>query len=201
MVPEPLKNRRRGIRMRKLLFVVTMMILTLGLVACSGTETEEKSVDNVDLSDGEEAEAAEEDEDTAEEEATEEEADDEEVHEFDKDIVDNDDITAQLGSVEKIVDHDWDEEKYEITFEVENKRDSTIVVQAREVSSDGKMMDESMLMMSQEVARGKLADAVLTIQNDDGEIPEIEEDLEMILHVFDMDDYEYQLDVDVKIEF
>jgi len=201
MVPEPLKNRRRGIRMRKLLFVVTMMILTLGLVACSGTETEEKSVDNVDLSDGEEAEAAEEDEDTAEEEATEEEADDEEVHEFYKEVIDNDDITAHLVSVEKIVDHDWDEEKYEITFEVENKRDSTIVVQAREVSSDGKMMDESMLMMSQEVSSGKLADAVLTIQNYDGDLPEIEEDLEMILHVFDMDDYEYQLDVDVKIEF
>lgn len=183
--------------MKKLLFVFTMLMLVFGLVACSDKAVEEKPVENVDLSDGEE-----DTDESVSEEATDEEDEAEvEVKEFDQEIVDNDSITAHLVSVEKIVDIDWDEEKYEITFEVENKRDDTIVVQAREVSADGKMIDESMLSMSQEISGGKLADAVLTIENYDGDLPEIDSDVEMILHVFEWEDDDFTLDVDVKMEF
>lgn len=183
--------------MKKLLFVFTMLMLVFGLVACSDKEVEEKPVENVDLSGGEE-----DTDESVSEEATDEEDEAEvEVKEFDQEIVDNDSITAHLVSVEKIVDIDWDEEKYEITFEVENKRDDTIVVQAREVSADGKMIDESMLSMSQEISGGKLADAVLTIENYDGDLPEIDSDVEMILHVFEWEDDDFTLDVDVKMEF
>lgn len=183
--------------MKKLLFVFTMLMLVFGLVACSDKEVEENPVENVDLSGGEE-----DTDESVSEEATDEEDEAEvEVKEFDQEIVDNDSITAHLVSVEKIVDIDWDEEKYEITFEVENKRDDTIVVQAREVSADGKMIDESMLSMSQEISGGKLADAVLTIENYDGDLPEIDSDVEMILHVFEWEDDDFTLDVDVKMEF
>src|SRR5699024_11467173 len=79
--------------------------------------------------------------------------------------------------------------------------DLTIVVQAREVSADGKMIDDMMISMSQEISGGKMADAVLEIENYDGDLPEIEEDIEMILHIFSWDDHDFEGDVDVKIEF
>lgn len=183
--------------MKRILFILVTLILSIGLAACSGTETEEKEVENVDLSQ-KEAEEKEEETGTEEDEEAEEE---EEKQEFDEEIVDNDSVTVHLTSVEKIIDKDWDEERIKVTFEVENKRDNTIEVQAREVSADGKMIDEMMLSMSTEVSSGKLADAVLTIENYEGDLPEIENDLEMILHIFDWEDYEYEDDIDVNIEF
>src|SRR5699024_6751356 len=142
----------------------------------------------------------EENEAAAAEEETEEE--EEAVKEFNKEIIDNDSVKATLVSVEHIVDKDWDEEKYDIKFEVENKMDDTVEVQAREVSADGKMVDESMLMMSQEISGGKVADAVLTIESFEGDdLPDMEEDLEMILHVFSWEDMEQEENIDVNIEF
>jgi|SRR5690625_2920808 len=180
--------------MRKILFALFSFIVIAGLVACDGEEVQDKDVSSVESS-GEENEA-----EAAEEEQTEEE--EEAVEEFNKEIVDNDSVKATLVSVEHIVDKDWDEEKYEIKFEVENKLDDTVEVQAREVSADGKMVDESMLMMSQEISGGKVADAVLTIESFEGDdLPDMEEDLEMILHVFSWDDMEQEEDIDVNIEF
>src|SRR5690625_87550 len=132
------------------------MIVTVGLAACGeGSETEEKEVSGVESTDNSDDSA------NGEEAAEETDEEDGSKEEFDQEIVDNDNFKATLTSVEKIVDKDWDEEKIEVTFEVENKRDETIEVQEREVSADGKMIDESMLMMSQEVAGGKKADAKL----------------------------------------
>ncbi|MGD6897095.1 hypothetical protein [Bacillus infantis] len=121
--------------------------------------------------------------------------------EFNQVIVDNENIKATLISVEKIVDKTWDEEKIEVKFEVENKRQDTIDVQAREVSADGKMIDESMLVMSTEIAGGKMADAVMTIQNYEGDLPPVESDLEMILHVFSWDNMDWTEDHQVKVQF
>src|SRR5690625_2550394 len=185
--------------MNRMLFVLFSGILLLGLTGCAGTETEQKDVDSVELSDQAE-EAAEEPVEENEPEVDEVAEDEGEVHEFNEEIVDNDDVSATLIGVEKIVDKDWDEEKIEITFEVENKRDDTIEVQAREVSADGKMIDETMIMMNQEVSGGKHADAVLTIQNFDGDLPEIEDNIEMILHIFTWEFY-FENDIDVKINF
>ena len=115
-------------------------------------------------------------------------------------IADTENVKATLIGIEKIVDKTWDEEKFVVTFEVENKREDTIEVQAREVSADGKMIDDSMLMMSTEISGGKRADAELTIQNYDGDLPAIEENLEMILHIFSWDDYDFAEDHKVTIE-
>lgn len=82
------------------------------------------------------------------------------------------------------MDDYWDEEYYEVKFEVENKQSETITFQAREVSADGKMINDSMLSMSQDVSSGKKADAVLTIQNYNGNLPAVTKDFEMLLHVF-----------------
>src|SRR5699024_7435805 len=84
------------------------------------------------------------------------------------------------------------QEKYEITFDVENKRDDTIIVTAKEVSSNDKMIDNRMLFMHQEISPGKSADAVLSIENIKGELPEIKETLEMTLHIMSTDHYDIE---------
>lgn len=127
-------------------------------------------------------------------------ADDGFTKEFEQVIADNENIKATLTKVEKVIDDIWDEEKVKVTFEVENKRDDTIEVQAREVSADGKMVDEMMLTMSQEVSGGKLADAVLEIQNYEGDLPQMEDNLEMILHIFSWDDMDFTEDHPVSID-
>jgi len=59
-----------------------------------------------------------------------------------------------------------------------------------------------MIFLSQEVSGGKVADDVLEIQNYNGdELPNMEENLEMILHIFSWDDMENEANFDVKIEF
>ena len=64
------------------------------------------------------------------------------------------------------------------------------------------MVDDSIQMMSQEVAAGKVAEAVLTLQDYEGnELPTLEGDLEMLLHVFSWEDMEYQEDAEVKVNF
>ena len=85
---------------------------------------------------------------------------------------------------------------------MENKREDTIEVQAREVSADGKMIDEGMITMSQEVASGKKAVATLTVQNyeEDGELPPMEENIEMLLHIFSWDDMDFTEDHEVMID-
>ena len=181
--------------MKKILFLMLSLLVATVLAACGGSDSEEKEVSAVESSDDNAESADNESKDEADEQ------DESDTKEFDKEIVDNDNFKATLVSIEKIVDKDWDEERFEIKFEVENKREDTIDVQAREVSADSKMIDESMLMMSQEVSGGKKADAVLTIENYDGDLPNMEEELEMILHIFSWDDMEFSEDYDVKVEF
>jgi len=186
---------------KKILVALFSFIVVIGLAACNGEDVEEKDVSSVESSEEEnEAEAAEGEEET--EEADESDEEESAAEEFNEVIADNDNFKATLISVEHIVDQDWDEEKYEIKFEVENKTDKTVEVQAREVSIDGKMVDESMIFLSQEVSGGKIADAVLEIQSYSGdELPDMEENLEMILHIFSWDDMENEENFDVKIEF
>lgn len=183
--------------MKRILFALFSLIVIIGLAACSGEDVEEKDVSSVESSEEEnEAEAAEKEEESEETDA------EAAAEEFNEVIADNDNFKVTLLSVEHIVDQDWDEEKYEIKFEVENKTDETVEVQAREVSADDKMVDESMIFLSQEVSGGKVADAVLEIQNYNGdELPDMEENLEMILHIFSWDDMENEENFDVKIEF
>lgn len=117
-------------------------------------------------------------------------------------VEDNENFKATLLEIEYTYDDVWDEEKIEVRFDVENKRADSIEVQARSLSINGRMVDDSIQMMSQEVAAGKVAEAVLTLQDYEGnELPTLEGDLEMLLHVFSWEDMEYQEDVEVKVNF
>lgn len=93
-------------------------------------------------------------------------------------------------------------ESIQVVFEIENKLDYAIGVQARSVSADGYMVDETILSMSQEVAAGKKAKAVLSIEDFEGyDFPELKEDFEMDLHVFNYDSFEDIAQHEVKVSF
>lgn len=123
------------------------------------------------------------------------------IRKINQEIANDEVIQATLVDIKKVEDEVFGN-SIEVKFEVVNKTDKTIEVQARQVSADGKMIDESMLSMSQEIAPGKTADAVLTIMEFEGtELPKMEDNFEMILHVFSWDDMEFEHDYPVKVEF
>lgn len=168
-----------------------MGLFAVALVACSD-ENNNNDENTTRNNENEETEEVESDEEHNENEGW--------TKEFNQEIANNDHIKATLISVEHIIDETWDEERFEIKFEVENKRDDTIEVQAREVSADGKMVDDSLLFMSQEVSGGKKADAVLKIQSYDGDLPSMEDNIEMLLHIFSWDDFDFREDHKVIID-
>lgn len=181
--------------MRKLIFLM-ITILSLALAACSGETTSTDSGSQSSAQDTQEAN----NETATNEENTESQANDN-VIELNQLIVDNENIKATLARIERKSDSIFGD-SIEVVFEVENKREDTITVQAREVSVDNKMVDESMIVMSQDISGGKMADAVLTIQDFEGKgLPSMEENFEMLLHVFSWDDMDFQEDHEVKVSF
>lgn len=122
------------------------------------------------------------------------------IVEYNQEITDDENVKITLMSIEHILDKEFDEEKYVISFDVTNKRDKTIAVQAREVSINDRMVDESLITMSTEISAGKSATAKLEIQDySGGELPELTGNLELLLHTIDWDDYDYEHQVPVKI--
>lgn len=174
------------------LFLILLASFVMVLGAC--TESEEKEVKSVETS--EESNEATVDETAAEEN----ESTDESSQELDQTLVDNEHLSANVTGIKKIDDQEWDEERYEINIDIENKREDTIEVQAHEVSADGVMIDD-MVFFSETVAGGKRSNAVMVIENYEGDLPEMEEELEFVLSVFSHDDYDYEGRHDVKIEF
>ena len=155
------------------------MVLLLSVLAACGVE-----------SSGDAPEPKEEVKEVVKEEPKEQEKD------YNQEVVNNEKITATIIDVKK------EEEVFQVTFEIENKSDKTIIVQSREVSADGKMIDDSMIFMSEEVSGGKKADAVLKIQNydEEKEFPTIEENMELLLFVVNDDDLTSYEEYPVTIE-
>lgn len=170
--------------MKKLL---VLLFTAVFLVAC-GSEAEEKDVSEVKA------------EDESGSEQSEEKENDTETQEVDKVLADDDNVKATLTKIERVEDKDFDEERYDIHIEVENKTDKTIEVQTREVSADGKMIDD-MIAYSETVSGGKSSDSVLVIQNYDGDLPDLEESIDFTLVVLDEDTFEDISTHDVKVEF
>lgn len=115
-------------------------------------------------------------------------------------IADDDDFYIEFKEI-KEKDDSYTGKSYEIIFEVENKSDMSVEVQARSLSIDGMMVDDAVIIMSQEVAPGKKAKAVLELIDYSGEedVPELVGDLEMDLHIFSWDDFDYGVDYPVVI--
>lgn len=190
--------------MKKALLLFIAVLLAAFLVACGDSDSDSDA--SADSEDNSEQESNEESSDTEKEdaadEADQEESADGEVYEFNQEIADTDNFKATLVRIEKSYDDFFDSEIIEVAFEVENKLENALEFQARQVSINGKMVDESLLIMSTEVAGGKSADAVLTIQDfEGGELPALEGDFEMLLHVFDWEDFDFEDNAEVSVDF
>ena len=132
-------------------------------------------------------------------ESTEVEETNDDFYEFNEVVAENENYKITLLNIEREYDEMWDEEKIKVRHDVENLSDIDIEVQARTVSLNDRMIDESLLMMSQEVAAGKSADATLEIQDyEDNELPALEGNFEMTLHIFDWE-YTFEDDVPVSV--
>lgn len=177
--------------MDKFIFSIALLFFSFALAAC-GDATEEDLGGEVNNT---------EDQGNVEttEENTEEATNDEQ--ELNQAIVDNENVKATLVKIVKKNDEVWGN-TVEVIFDVENKRSDTIEVQARSVSVDDRMVDETILTMSQEVAPGKAATATLTFTEMEGyELPAFENNLEMQLHFFSWDNMDYEEDHPVQVTF
>lgn len=171
--------------------LLPLLVFILGLAACG--ETSEENVGGT-VNSSEDAETENVEEATDEEEAT---TEDNELNEV---VADNENVKATLVKIVKKDDSTWGK-SIEVIFDIENKREDSIEVQARSVSADGRMVDEGILSMSQEVAPGKAATAKLTFDDyEDHDFPELTSDFEMELHVFSWDEMEYEENFPVKVD-
>ncbi|WP_017472564.1 hypothetical protein [Amphibacillus jilinensis] len=183
--------------MKKFLVLILSLFVVFVLAACGESGAEEKDVSSVETS-GKADEVTDTDSGEEDDEALEDLESDSE--EFNQVIADTENIKATLVSIEKVTDTTFDEEYYGVNIEVENKQEETLEVQTKEVSADGRMIDD-MVFFSETVSGGKISDATMKIQNYDGDLPAMEENLEFILSVYSRDDYEFRDEVDVIINF
>lgn len=135
--------------------------------------------------------------DEADPEEAEEETD---VAEVAKVVADDEYLKATLVNIERKVEELFDSEKYVINLELENKASDKIVVQAHDVSIDGTMVDE-MVIFSQDIAGDKNANGKMDIQNFDGDLPEMNDNIEFTLIVIDESTWGNLSEHEVKIEF
>ena len=177
--------------MKKLIFSA-VIILSFALAGCgdSSTESLEGTVNN---------ETSTNDTTASKNDAVEE--TEEEATSINKLIVDNGKYKVTLLEILKKEDDIWGN-TIEVVYEVENRLDYTIGVQARSVSADGYMVDDTIYSMSQEVVGGKKAKAVLTINEFEGyDFPELTSDFEMTLHIFNYDTFDTIEDHLVQVSF
>lgn len=183
-------------KLHKSLVLFGATALILAGCADDGAETEETAVEEPETEEVAEVET-EETEET--DESTEVEETNDDFYEFNEVVVENENYKITLLNIEREHDEMWDEEKIKVRYDVENLSDIDIEVQARTVSLNDRMVDESLLMMSQEVAAGKSADATLEIQDYEGnELPALEGNFEMTLHIFDWD-FTFEDDIPVSV--
>ena len=174
--------------MKKILSITLVLLLCLGVVGCTTQET----VEPAQTGTGTVATTTEKPEPTK----------NENLREYNKVLVDNENLRAELLSIEYMYDDIFDQEVIEVTFDIKNKQDFPIEVQARSVSINNRMVegDDVLVAMSQEVGPGKSAYAVLSIRNfgDKGRL-KLEGNFEMTLHIFNWDDWSYKVDIPVSV--
>jgi|SRR5699024_2018736 len=185
---------------KKLLLALTSSAFVLMLSACGETTTEEVESELKQDAEDEQVEA-----DKKKEEVTEETEDEAttETEEVNQNIADDDLVKIDLLNVERTTDEIFGD-SIKVNFEIENKTDSKIVVQSRDVSADGYMVDD-IVAFSPEIAGNKKIKDNLTLEEmflDEGdELPKLEDNLEMTMIVIDDETYEDISSYDVNIDF
>lgn len=177
--------------MKKKLIFNAALVLSLALAGCGETEKENVG-GKVETSTSEKANSQ--DAEKAKENA-------DSNKEINQVVVDNDRVKATLVKIVKSTDSIFGN-SYEVVFDVENKSKENIGVQARSVSVDGRMVDETIISMSQDVAAGKTAAAKLTMREMEGyEFPEFKSDLEMGLFIYSSENITNTEEIPVKVKF
>ncbi len=180
-------------QMKKKLIFSAALVLSLALAGCGETEKENVG-GTVETSSSEKA-------NTQETDKAKEKDNADSNKEINQVVVDNDRVKATLVKIVKSTDSIFGN-SYEVVFDVENKSKENIGVQARSVSVDGRMVDETIISMSQDVAAGKTAAAKLTMREMDGyEFPEFKSDLEMGLFIYSSDNITNTEEIPVKVKF
>lgn len=179
--------------MKKLSILLTSLLLALTLAACGETETEDKNVSGVNSSGQEETVEPEGDEENEQEDEEDAEKELSEV------ILDDEVATVTVTGIVTESDSIFGDE-HKIKMLIENKSDSTIEVQSREVSIDGFMVDD-MVFFSETVAAGKKANASMDIMAlGDDDLPELNENIEFTLKIIDRDSFDDLSTADVSID-
>src|SRR5699024_10962949 len=178
--------------------IILMLMVSFVLILGACTETENKEMESIESTETNTQEVS--DENNLEENENSEEPEKESKKELDQTLVDNDNLKAVVTSITKIEDKEWDEERYEISIEVDNKREDTIEVQAYEVSADDVVIDVVVMFMVIDALVKRLT-SILIIENYYYELTEILNNLVFILDVFGFDHYDNEEKHDVKIEF
>lgn len=152
--------------------VLLMSLFVVGLAAC-GEDVENKEIGNVN-SEG--------NENTEQNDGNNNQNEENETSSYDEVLLDNEDVTVVLQGITTVSDDIFGDE-HQIKLQIENKLDETIEVQAHEVSLDGLMVDD-MVFFSETVAGGKKSNAELSIMALDEDLPELNENLEFKLMIF-----------------
>lgn len=176
---------------RKMLGVALVLLLCLGVVGCTTQEASSTTPEVVEPT--ETAETT-----TEQPELTK----NENLREYNKVLVDNENLRAELLSIEYTYDDFFDQEEIKVIFDVKNKRDYAIGVQARSVSINDRMVegDGVLVAMSQEVGPGKSAYADLSIQGfGKGKLPKLEGNFEMTLYIFNWDNFKPLEEIPVSV--
>ena len=195
---------RRKLIMKKLMGkAIIFIVFILVIAGCSSLNsgkpnTEKENVDGQVVKNEEDSV-----EETSDEQEQQEEVEaEEESNDINQVIVDDENMKISLLKIVRKSDDTFGD-RINVVFEMENKMDRSITVGAEHVSSDGKMVDNSVYLMYQEISPNKLADAELSfMEMDDKEIPALEKDLELTIRVLDFDDYDFgPLEYPVEISF
>lgn len=107
-------------------------------------------------------------------------------------IADNEQIKAVLIDI-KNVQHQVYGNSIDIRFQVTNKFNKPLTVRAEEVRVDGKELDKTTVIMSEDIPAGETAEAVLTIlEFEDHPLPAMQRSIEMILNVYSWEDWDFE---------
>ncbi|WOS96624.1 hypothetical protein [Nosocomiicoccus massiliensis] len=186
---------------KKLLLSLTSSALLLLLTACGESSTEEVASELRKDAESEQVEAEKKKdeviEETGEEEAT------TETEDVNKNIADDDFVKIDLKNVERTKDEIFGD-SIKVNFEIENKTDRKIIVQSRDVSADGYMVDDIAVFSAEIVGGKKIKDALVLEEMflpEGEELPELNENLEMTLIVFDDETFDDIGSYEVNIDF
>lgn len=176
--------------------IALFLALSLGLSGCSSSSASDES-DNDDQVENSDASQTD-DSETSKSDASSKAG----VTEYNQVIANDDLFEITLTTIEYEEDSIFGD-SIDITFNVVNKSDQTVEVQANELSIDNKMVDDSLPTMSQEISSGKSAECVLNLMSYDEsiELPAMEENMELVLNIFSWDDWEFEHNYPVTVNF